>query len=72
MVVKKVDGGEKQKSFSQIVIDSPQQISPTATNAPLKSMEDGNGKQQAEIGMGTPARQEKCKHREKTTTQVTQ
>ena len=72
-VVKKVEGGEEKKSFSQIVADSPHQISPAATNVPQNlSMEEGKGKQQAVIGMDTPARQEKHKHHEKAAAQVTQ
>lgn len=35
-VAKTTDGGEKQKSFSQIVTDCPQMISPTASNVPPK------------------------------------
>ena len=47
-----------------MVTDSPQQTSPAATKAPQISTEEGKGKQQAGIGMETPAREEKCKHHE--------
>ena len=72
-VVKNVEGGEKQKSFSQIVSESPQMISPATTNVPPNknvSTKGGKGLQQAFGGTETPEGQEK-KYYEKVAAQET-
>ena len=71
MVVKIVDGGEKKKSFSQIVMDSPQRASLAATNVPPKPLEEGKGKLQAKVGTNTPEGQEKHKYYERAAARVT-
>lgn len=71
MVMKNAEGGENQKSFSQVVTDSLQKLPTTAmTEAPKLNRtllaEGGEGMQQSHVGTNTLDGREKWKNHDDT------